>query len=409
MIAELTKAERQLALVILIAVALCGLLLAAIGRADALGVHGALIMALAIAGIFGVISGYYKPEPGRARLDSYYDDPSKVGIVTAMAWAVLGLFVGDWVAWLLVNPDLTFDAGWSSFGRIRPVHTTAVIFGFGGNALIATSFYVMQRTSRVRMPDQLSPWFVLLGYNLFCILAVTGYMLGLTQSREYAEPEWYADIWLVIVWVVYFVLYLRTLARRKEPHIYVSNWYYLAFILVVAILHIVNNLAVPVSFGHAKSYSLFSGVQDAMTEWWYGHNAVAFFLTSGFLVGDALHAVEHRLRNDHAGHLVREEQRVAVAGQRPHAQQHGHVGLLQVVEEALQLVGLLGHLAVHHLHRDRAVEGGVAGQVDGRHPARAEFRLEPVAAREHGADHPRAGLGAVRHQSVELVGGIGSV
>src|SRR5690606_13022681 len=283
MIAGLTKNERQLALVILIAVALCGLLLAAIGRGDDLSVHGAMIMALAILGIFGVISGYYKPEPSSARLDSYYDDPSKFGILAAMAWAVLGLFVGDWVAWQLVNPDLTFDAGWSSFGRIRPVHTTAVIFGFGGNALIATSFYVMQRTSRARMPDQLSPWFVLLGYNLFCLLAVSGYMIGLTQSREYAEPEWYADIWLVIVWVVYFVLYLRTLARRKEPHIYVSNWYYLAFILVVAILHIVNNLAVPVSFGHAKSYSLFSGVQDAMTEWWYGHNAVAFFLTSGFL------------------------------------------------------------------------------------------------------------------------------
>ena len=124
---------------------------------------------------------------------------------------------------------------------------------------------------------------MLLGYNLFCVLAVTGYMMGITQSKEYAEPEWYADIWLVIVWVVYFIIYLRTLARRKEPHIYVANWYYMAFILVVAVLHIVNNLAVPVSLGHAKSYSAFSGVQDAMTQWWYGHNAVAFFLTAGFL------------------------------------------------------------------------------------------------------------------------------
>ena len=193
------------------------------------------------------------------------------------------LFVGDWVAWQLVYPDLTFDAAWSSFGRLRPVHTSGVIFGFGGNALIATSFYVLQRTSRARLPDQLSPWFVLLGYNLFCVIAATGYLMGVTQSKEYAEPEWYADIWLVIVWVTYFVIYLRTLARRKEPHIYVSNWYYMAFILVVAILHIVNNLAIPVSLGHAKSYSAFSGVQDAMTQWWYGHNAVAFFLTAGFL------------------------------------------------------------------------------------------------------------------------------
>src|SRR5690606_8501624 len=224
-----------------------------------------------------------KPEPDESRFDHYYDDPTKVGVVLSMIWAVFGLAIGDWVAWLLAFPEFTFDAAWASFGRIRPVHTTSVIFGFGGNALIATSYYVMQRTSRARLPDQLSPWFVLLGYNLFCILAVSGYMMGITQSREYAEPEWYADIWLVIVWVTYFILYIRTLARRKEPHIYVSNWYYLAFILVVAILHIVNNLAVPVSFGAAKSYSLFSGVQDAMTQWWYGHNAVAFFLTAGFL------------------------------------------------------------------------------------------------------------------------------
>ena len=191
--------------------------------------------------------------------------------------------MGVWVAALLAWPDLTFDAPWSSFGRLRPLHTSGVIFGFGGNALIATSFHVMQRTSRARLPGQLSPWFVLLGFNLFCVIAASGYLMGVTQSKEYAEPEWYADIWLVVVWVTYFVLYLRTLARRNEPHIYVANWYYLAFILVVAVLHIVNNLAVPASFAGAKSYSAFSGVQDAMTQWWYGHNAVAFFLTAGFL------------------------------------------------------------------------------------------------------------------------------
>ena len=125
---------------------------------------------------------------------------------------------------------------------------------------------------------------MLFGYNLFCLLAVTGYLMGVTQSKEYAEPEWYADLWLVIVWVTYFVLYLRTLARRKEPHIYVANWYYMAFILVVAMLHIVNNLAVPVSLRQRQELlDLFAGVQDAMTQWWYGHNAVAFFLTAGFL------------------------------------------------------------------------------------------------------------------------------
>ena len=283
MIAELTTNERQGALVILLALAVTGLAMAIGGQGDPFGIHGALVMVLAIAGIFAVISGYYDPEPSDSRLDSYYDTPTKFGIVAAMIWGVIAMFVGDWVAWLLAYPNLTFDAAWSSFGRLRPVHTSGVIFGFGGNALIATSFYVMQRTSRARLPDQLSPWFVLLGYNLFCVVAATGYLMGVTQSKEYAEPEWYADIWLVIVWVAYFVLYLRTLVRRKEPHIYVANWYYLAFILVVAMLHIVNNLAVPISWGSAKSYSLFSGVQDAMTEWWYGHNAVAFFLTSGFL------------------------------------------------------------------------------------------------------------------------------
>jgi len=283
MVSGLTVAERQLSLAVLIALSLCGLAMAAGGRGDPLGIHGFIVMAASLGLTFLVISRYYDPEPPAERLSHYYDDPTKVGIVLTMIWAVIGMFVGVWVAALLAWPDLTFDAGWASFGRLRPVHTSGVIFGFGGNALIATSFHVLQRTTRARLPDQFSPWFVLIGYNLFCVVAASGYLMGLTQSKEYAEPEWYADIWLVIVWVVYFLIYIRTLQRRKEPHIYVANWYYMAFILVVAILHIVNNLAMPVSFAHAKSYSLFSGVQDAMTQWWYGHNAVAFFLTSGFL------------------------------------------------------------------------------------------------------------------------------
>jgi cytochrome c oxidase cbb3-type subunit 1 len=283
MIAQLTRNERQSAILIGLVVAICGSLLGLAGRDDPIGIHGALIFVAGVLTIFLVGRHYYAPQPSDERFTRYYDDPSKAGIILAMAWAVFGLAVGDWVAWQLVYPDLTFGGGWSSFGRIRPVHTTSVIFGFGGNGLIATSLYVLQRTTRARLPDQLSSWFVLIGYNLFCLLAVTGYMMGITQSKEYAEPEWYADIWLVVVWVVYFLIYLRTLARRKEPHIYVANWYYMAFILVVAVLHIVNNLAIPVSLGHAKSYSAFSGVQDAMTQWWYGHNAVAFFLTAGFL------------------------------------------------------------------------------------------------------------------------------
>jgi len=283
MVSTMTTNERQIALVISALVALCGIVLAAAGRHDPLGTHGLLILLAGLASAFFILRGYYDPEPSPERLSSYFDEPIKAGIVIAMVWALVGMVFGDWVAWQLAYPDLRFDGAWSSFGRLRPIHTTGIIFGFGGNALIATSFHVMQRTSRARMPDQLSPWFVLAGFNLFCLLAVTGYPMGITQSKEYAEPEWYADIWLVIVWVTYFVLYLRTLARRREPHIYVSNWYFLAFILVVAMLHIVNNLALPISLGSSKSYSLFSGVQDAMVQWWYGHNAVAFFLTAGFL------------------------------------------------------------------------------------------------------------------------------
>jgi cytochrome c oxidase cbb3-type subunit 1 len=175
MIAQLTKKERQLALIILLVMSVCGLAMAVAGNGDPLGIHGAIVLLAGILGAFGVISGYYDPEPGNDRLDQYFDDPSRMGIVLAMVWVVAGLFVGDWIAWQLVNPDLTFDAAWSSFGRLRPVHTSGVIFGFGGNALIATSFYVLQRTSRARLPDQLSPWFVLLGYNLFCVIAATGY------------------------------------------------------------------------------------------------------------------------------------------------------------------------------------------------------------------------------------------
>ena len=283
LVASLTSGERQLSAVVLVIMAVLGIAMAAAGRADMLGVHG-LIVLLYSGGLLAVVlSSLFEREPDAHRLTRFYDDPIKVGVVFTMIWAVFGMFIGVWAAAQLAWPSLNFDTAWSSFGRIRPAHTTGVIFGFGGNALIATSFHVVQRTSRARLADQFSPWFVIFGYNLFCLLAVTGYFMGLTQSKEYAEAEWYADIWLVVVWVAYFILYIRTLARRKEPHIYVANWYYMAFILVVAILHIVNNIAIPISLGSAKSYTVWAGVQDAMVQWWYGHNAVAFFLTAGFL------------------------------------------------------------------------------------------------------------------------------
>lgn len=280
---HLTRSERQAALVVLVALSFAGLILGALGRSDPLGIHGGLILLLSLSAALAVIARYDAPEPPNERLDHYFDEPAKIGILFALGWALVGMSFGVWAAAQLAWPNLTFDAAWSTFGRIRPVHTTGVIFGFGGNALIATSYYVMQRTCRVRLPGQFGPIFVIFGYNLFCLLGVSGYLMGVTKSKEYAEPEWYAGIWLVIVWVSYFIVYLRTLARRNEPHIYVANWYYLAFVVVVAILYIVNDLAVPVSLGHSKSYTAFGGVQDAMTQWWYGHNAVAFFLTSGFL------------------------------------------------------------------------------------------------------------------------------
>ena len=280
---QLTTRDREVAAAILLVLAIVGIAMAAAGRFDPLGVHGAIVLLYSLALLYLIMSSAFGPPPDPLRISLYYDDPIKVGVWFTLFWAIIGMFIGVWAAAQLAWPSLNFDTAWASFGRIRPAHTTGVIFGFGGNALIATSFHVVQRTSRARLADQLSPWFVLFGYNLFCILAVTGYLMGVTQSKEYAEAEWYADLWLVIVWVTYFVLYIRTLARRREPHIYVANWYYMAFIVVVAILHIINNLTVPVSLGHAKSYTIWAGVQDSMVQWWYGHNAVAFFLTAGFL------------------------------------------------------------------------------------------------------------------------------
>ena len=281
--AQLTGSERRTAMIISFLVGSVGLVMAIVGQDDPMGVHGWIVFAFGAVFFIAIGNALDLPEPSEDRFALYYDDPTKAGVFLALIWAIIGMGMGVWLAAQLAWPDLNFNSAWTTFGRLRPIHTSGVIFGFGGNALIATSFHVMQRTSRARIAGQLSPWFVLIGYNLFCVLAVTGYPMGITQSKEYAEPEWYADIWLVVVWVTYFALYMRTLARRAEPHIYVANWYYMAFILIMAVLHIVNNLAVPASLTGAKSYSAFSGVQDAMSQWWYGHNAVAFFLTSGFL------------------------------------------------------------------------------------------------------------------------------
>ncbi len=214
---------------------------------------------------------------------NYNLGPVKFGAIAAMFWGIAGFTVGIWIALELAYPVLNLGLPWTTFGRLRPLHTSAVIFAFGGNVLLSTSFYVVQRTCRARLPGIVTPWFVMLGYNVFIVIAGTGYLLGATQGKEYAEPEWYADLWLTIVWVAYLLLFLATLWKRKEPHIYVANWFYLAFIVTIAMLHLVNNASVPVSFFGIKSYVVWSGVQDAMVQWWYGHNAVGFFLTAGFL------------------------------------------------------------------------------------------------------------------------------
>jgi cytochrome c oxidase cbb3-type subunit 1 len=228
----------------------------------------------------GINSGRFRVDPTR-----YEDGVIRAGVIATVFWAVVGLLVGVFAAAQLSWPNLLYfsEHGWLNFGRVRPLHTSAVIFAFGGNALLATSFYVVQRTSKARLAGGIAPWFVFWGYQLFIVLAATGYLAGITQSREYAEPEWYVDLWLTIVWVVYLFVFLGTLWKRKEPHIYVANWFYLAFIVTVALLHVVNNLAIPVNLLSSKSYSLYPGVQDALIQWWYGHNAVAFFLTVPFL------------------------------------------------------------------------------------------------------------------------------
>ena len=216
--------------------------------------------------------------------ESRYDDaPVRWGVIATTFWGIVGLLAGLYIALQLAYPVLNLGYEYTSFGRLRPLHTSAVIFAFGGNALIATSFYVVQRTCRARLAFPSMARFVFWGYQLFIVLAATGYVMGVTEAREYAEPEWYVDLWLTVVWVAYLIVFGGTIVKRREPHIYVANWFYLAFIITVAMLHLVNNLSIPVSLTGSKSYSAFAGVQDALTQWWYGHNAVGFFLTAGFL------------------------------------------------------------------------------------------------------------------------------
>ena len=196
-------------------------------------------------------------------------------------WGIVGMLVGVIIAAQLAFPELNFDLPWLSYGRLRPLHTNAVIFAFGGSALFATSYYVVQRTCHTSLFLPQLAAFTFWGWTLVILLAAISLPLGMTQGKEYAELEWPIDILIAVVWVSYAVVFFGTIVKRTVAHIYVANWFFGAFILTVALLHIVNSAAVPVSFW--KSYSAYAGVQDAMVQWWYGHNAVGFFLTAGFL------------------------------------------------------------------------------------------------------------------------------
>ena len=211
----------------------------------------------------------------------YDDDPVRWFSLAAVLWGVVGMLVGVIIAAQLAWPELNFGLPWISFGRLRPLHTNAVIFAFGGCALMATSFHVVQRTCQTKLFAPALARFVFWGWQAVIVSAAVSLPLGLTQGKEYAELEWPIDILITLVWVAYAVVFFGTVGIRKVRHIYVANWFFGAFILAVALLHLVNSAAIPA--GAFKSYSAYAGVQDAMVQWWYGHNAVGFFLTAGFL------------------------------------------------------------------------------------------------------------------------------
>ncbi|RVQ69398.1 cytochrome-c oxidase, cbb3-type subunit I [Croceicoccus ponticola] len=278
----LTRAGIWLVILIL---AIAGMALAADGP---FAVHMGIVGIAALIALWATVTrADYSAQANailRAPADQsrYDDDPIRWGVIATVFWGMAGFAAGLLIALQLAWPILNLEP-WANFGRLRPLHTSAVIFAFGGNALIASSFYIVQRTCRARLAFPALARFVFWGYQLFIVLAATGYLMGVTQGKEYAEPEWYTDWWLTVVWVSYLIVFVGTIVKRSEPHIYVANWFFLAFILTVAMLHVVNNLDMPVSITGSRSYPLFAGVQGALVQWWYGHNAVGFFLTAGFL------------------------------------------------------------------------------------------------------------------------------
>ena len=203
--------------------------------------------------------------------------------VMTVVWGIVGMLVGVLIAAQMAWPFLNFDLPWLSFGRLRPLHTNAVIFAFGGSALFATSYYVVQRTSQARLISDKLAAITFWGWQLVILSAAITLPLGLTSGKEYAELQWPIDLLITVVWVLYAIVFFGTIAKRKTSHIYVANWFFGAFIIAVAVLHIINSLAMPIAMDSFQAYSVYAGTVDAMVQWWYGHNAVGFFLTAGFL------------------------------------------------------------------------------------------------------------------------------
>lgn len=213
--------------------------------------------------------------------DDYEVDIIKLFSIMAVVYGIIGMAIGVFIASQLAWPALNFGIPWLTFSHLRPLHTNAVIFAFGGCALFATSYYIVQRTCKTRLFAPYLAWFTFWGWNLVIVGAIITLPLGLTSAKEYAELEWPIDILIAVVWISYAIVFFGTLLKRKTSHIYVANWFFAAFILTIALLHIVNSMAIPLGFW--KSYSLFGGATDAMVQWWYGHNAVGFYLTAAFL------------------------------------------------------------------------------------------------------------------------------
>ena len=212
---------------------------------------------------------------------TYNDRVVRQFALMTIVWGIVGMTVGVLIAAQLIWPALNFDLPFLTYSRLRPLHTNAVIFAFGGSALFGTSYYIVQRTCHVRLAFDKLAEFTFWGWQLIILLAAVTLPLGITTGKEYAELEWPIDLLIAVVWVAYAIVFLGTIAKRKVKHIYVANWFFAAFIITVAVLHIVNSAEIPVTL--TKSYSAYAGTVDAMVQWWYGHNAVGFFLTAGFL------------------------------------------------------------------------------------------------------------------------------